>query len=405
MRLSDRLRALSVLWSERLRTALTLLGIVVGSGAIVLVAGLVAGAEAALVKTAQSATGSDLVEAGRRDESGEQRARGRPELSRADARALESSWIGSGQEVHAEASRQTRAHSHGRQKRVRLVSGSPTMVGLFRLELGQGRFIDADDLSTRQRVCVVGHEVWTELLARAPLDERPTLVADGVVWNVVGVLKRKPLIGSTDGTHIWDRKVVVPETSFDALYSPEHRVDRILLRTSLSQEIVRRGVFATLLRRHYGAKNFGLDDAAARAQERMILAIVRILLMVIGAVALAVGGVNVMNVMLVTVSERTREIGLRRALGATRASILVQILLESSVQSLAGGVIGVAIASSLVGLSGLVLERVFGHFPAQVVPWAVALGLGLSLLTGLLAGALPALRAAKLYPADALRAE
>jgi putative ABC transport system permease protein len=412
MMLLDRLRALSVLGSHPGRTALTLLGIIVGSGAIVLVAGIVSGTELALVRTAQSATGSDLITVRRRELPPAERARARPELSRADADALQRSWFAGEHRVHAEAYRQTRASSGGRSKKLRVVSGGPDVVPLFRLELAHGRFLDASDAEQRRRVCVVGHEIWTELLARAPLESEPRIVADGVLWSVVGVLRRKPLIGSTDGTQIWDRKLIVPQTSFDALYNPKHRADRVLMqartpgaRPALPLEAVRASVSRTLRRRHAGADSFELDDAAASAQERMILSIVELLLLAIGALALMVGGINVTNVMLVAVSERRREIGLRRALGATRGSVLWQFMLESGVLALGGGIAGCALGSALVAASRLVLAETFGDFPARVEPWALGLGLTLSLVTGIVAGVAPAARAAALDPTLALRGE
>jgi putative ABC transport system permease protein len=408
----DYLRALSALAAHPGRSALTLLGIIVGAAAIVLVAGIVSGTEAALIRTAQSATGSDLVVVRQRELPPAERARGRPELSRADANALQSSWFARHQRVHAEADRPTRASSGGRSKQLRLVSGGPETVPLFRLELAQGRFLDASDSEQRRRVCVVGHEIWTELLARAPLATEPRIVADGVLWSVVGVLRRKPLIGSTDGTQIWDRKLIVPDTSFDLLYNPEHKASRLFLKSrdsvlapELPVDALRASVAETLRRRHAGADNFELDDAAARAQERMILSIVELLLIAIGALALAVGGINITNVMLVAVSERTHEIGLRRALGATRSSLLWQFLLESGALALGGGIAGSALGSGLVAVSRLVLGHAFGDFPARVEPYALGLGLSLSLLTGIAAGLAPAARAASLDPTLALRGE
>jgi putative ABC transport system permease protein len=257
---------------------------------------------------------------------------------------------------------------------------------------------------------VVGDEVWRELFAGASLDEEPRLVADGVSWLVVGVLRRKPLIGSTDGTRIWDRKAIVPETTYDLLHAPEHGADRILLQPAgtgpvLPLELARRAVISALERRHHGAQNVELDDAAAREQERVILAIVQVLLIAIGALALLVGAINVANVMLVSVTERTKEIGLRRALGATRRSIAVQFLLESSVLALGGGIAGVAAGSALTTISGMLLSRAFGEFPAAVEPWAIGMGLALSLAAGIVAGVGPALRAASQNPIDALRTE
>lgn len=410
MRLGDRVLALAALLAQPLRAVLTVLGIVVGSGSIVLVAGVVSGAEKALLRSAQNATGSDLVEVWRKEQPPRERARGRPELSRADARALSESFAGRNRRVHAEASHETRARFRNRDKRVRIVSGSPVTLSLFRLELARGRFLGSSDLAERRRVCVVGDELWQELFAGASLDDEPRLIAGGQSFLVVGVLRKKPLIGSTDGTRIWDRKAIVPETTYDLLHAPEHGADRILLQPAGDGpvpplELTRGFVRSTLRRLHHGADNVELDDAAAREQERVILAIVQLLLIAIGALALVVGAINVANVMLVSVTERTREIGLRRALGATRASIVGQFLLESTVLALAGGIVGVAAGSALVGISGALLSRAFGQFSASVEPWAIALGLALALLSGIAAGVGPALGAASQNPVDALRTE
>ena len=160
-----------------------------------------------------------------------------------------------------------------------------------------------------------------------------------------------------------------------------------------------------LLRRHHGARNFKIADRAGGEMEQLILRVIEALLIATGALALLVGGINVMNVMLVNVSERTREIGIRRALGATRRSIAMQFLLESSLLSVLGGVIGVAGGSALVHAAAAGFSSWLGYFPGQVAMWSVALGLGLSLSVGIGFGLLPAVRASRLHPVVALRSE
>jgi putative ABC transport system permease protein len=222
-------------------------------------------------------------------------------------------------------------------------------------------------------------------------------------------LAPKPQIGSTTGTNIWARKVIVPATTYDALYAHEHGVERIILRAEASAhpagDLVRSALEQILLRRHEHAQNFKLDDAAVKALERSILAVIRLLLVACGVLTLGVGGINIANVMFVAVAERTKEIGLRRALGETRQSILTQFLLEAGVLGLTGGAAGVAAGVAAVELGALGLRLVFPHFPTRVEPWSIGAALAMALFSGVVAGLLPALRAARLDPVEALRAD
>lgn len=160
-----------------------------------------------------------------------------------------------------------------------------------------------------------------------------------------------------------------------------------------------------LLRRHLGVRNFEVDDPAKRSEERTILAVVRLLLIGTGVLSLFVGGINVANVMLVAVTERTREIGLRRALGATRGSIVAQFLLEAAALATAGGLVGVAAGALLAAVVGAGLGRWLGEWDITLQPWAIGSALGAALVTGLLAGVAPALRAARIDPIRALAFE
>jgi putative ABC transport system permease protein len=139
--------------------------------------------------------------------------------------------------------------------------------------------------------------------------------------------------------------------------------------------------------------------------EQTIVRVVGLLLIASGILTLATGAINVANVMFVSVAERTREIGLRRALGETRRSILVQFLLEAAALGLLGGTIGVVSGIAAVSLGGYGMMHIFPAFAAQVEPWSLFAGFGLSVLAGLVAGLLPALRAAHLDPVAALRTE
>ena len=198
-------------------------------------------------------------------------------------------------------------------------------------------------------MAVVGINVWNELLGRPDSFANATITVDDVEWSVVGVLKNKASMGpSTQGPWLWNNKILVPRTTYDATFYNQHQVDRIYVRLGglgpLEARLAagRNAIDHTLIRRHYGVQNFKVDRGAKdKAQEELILEVIKILLLGTGLLSLFVGGINIMNIMLVTVTERTREIGVRRAIGANPTSIMMQFLLESGLIALAGGIIGV----------------------------------------------------------------
>jgi len=416
MRFVDLLRSVQFISGGRLRALLTLLGVMIGSGSIVVLASLLRSGEEALLRTSQEATERDLVQVRRDKANARDRERTQRPLSRDDARALRSSGGIRGFEAESESTRSSEARVDGKKKRVTMVSATPAARALYRLEVERGRFLGEGDLEVRARVCVLGHEVWQKLFGdreglAGPDGDLPRVELEGHTWAVIGVLVDRPILGSTDGTQIWNRKVLVPETTYDALLSPDHAVDRIYVRRSASAELttplstLREIISSTLLRRHLGVKNFKLEDDESTSQDRLILQVVELLLLGTGLVALVVGGINIMNIMLVTVTERTREIGIRRAIGASRRTILAQFLLEASFVSSIGGALGVLGGIGVSWLVAQALTLVVGRWDHHVELWAVGLGLGLALVTGVVFGFYPAWRAARLDPIEALRTE
>ncbi len=403
----DLLRSLGGAFAHRLRAALTVLGIVIGTGSIVLLASLLHGGEVFLVHASQEASDDDVIQAHVDEPPPAQRDRTSRPLSRADAAAAGESPVLRGAMVEPESSHDAYAWWRGRRKRVAVVSTGASTLTLYRLRVARGRALDAEDRARGSRVCVIGHEVHEELLRAAiPLDGL-RLEIDGRLFTVVGVLERKPMLGSTDSTYLWDRKVLIPETTYDALYSPSHEVQRVYVRMPDAQQrrVARATLHGVLLRRHLGVSNFALAKDESGGTERLILTVIHVLLLGTGMLALLASGINIMNVMLVTVSERRREIGLRRALGATRRSILVQFLLEAIGLSGVGGVVGIAGGALLAWAPALLARSAIGDWELAILPWSIGLGLGLALVTGLAFGVVPAWRAAKVTPIDALRCE
>ncbi|MDI3288319.1 ABC transporter permease [Polyangium sp. 15x6] len=408
MRMGDLLRALGAVFAARTRAALTLLGIVIGTGSIVLLASLLHAGEAALLHASQEAVDGNLIEVGSAEVPRKDRDKTQRPLSRADADEIGQAAPLAGAAVGSEGSRQTTAHFEGRKKKVSLVSVTPSALALYRLAVARGRFVNEGDVQERRRVCVVGDEVWAKLImGDKPLEDVQILVG-GHLFEVVGVLGRKPLLGATTSTDIWNRKVLIPETTYDALFSPTHEVKRIHVRkpsVAAPMEVLRAVIDQTLFRRHHGARNYELVEEKGKEQERLILGVIQALVLATGAIALFVGGINIMNIMLVTVTERTREIGIRRAVGATPRVILVQFLIESGALALLGGLLGVGVGLVLALLSALALQGVFGIWAFYADVKAILLGLGAAVATGLVFGLYPAWRAARLNPIEALRWE
>ena len=415
MRLTDQIRSVRHTFaSNRTRAFLTLLGIMIGAGSIVLLAGLLRGGEEALLMTSHRANEADLVQVRGDEPKASQAQKTRRNLSVGDADTLSGSPLLDGAPVSSEGARDTWVNVPKR-KHIRVMGEDPVSFGLYRLELEQGRFIDDEDILQRRRVCVVGSTIWRELFVdegKSTLDGA-VLHVDGHTFTVVGVLKKKPLLGGGEGGFwSWNGKVVLPHSTFDALFKPAHEANRVFVRLGevglLSQKMQATEdiIKSTLLRRHYGVENFKIEgDESEASQERLILNIIKMLLLGTGLLSLFVGGINIMNIMLVTVTERTREIGVRRAVGAPPSAILAQFLMEAAFIALTGGVIGVSGGMFLSWAASVALTKTVGHWNLHIETWSILLGLGLSLFTGIVFGMFPAWRASKLDPVEALRYE
>jgi putative ABC transport system permease protein len=400
--------------ANRLRFLLTLSGIVVGCGSLVLLSGLLAGAREALVEATFRASEKDLVKVVPQEPPEKQRRRTTRPLDRGDVEALAGSPLLPEARVVGMQPWTELAQARDKHLQVALVGTRGDALDLYRLHLVRGRFFTAEDVASRRRVAVVGHRVWTELLGSPTALGGVELTAGGERFSVVGVLAPKPSFGN-DGPWRWDGRVLVPDTTFAVIAPAAHGMGRgvedIFVRLGQARALaarigeVRAVVKSTLLRRHHGVENFRVGDDDQGGDVHVVLQIVSLLLLTSSAVALLVGGINVMNIMLVSVTERTREIGIRRAIGAARSRILIQFLVESTVTAALGGIVGVAGGAALSAIGAAILNAVTGAWRFYLVPQAVIASLATALFVGAAFGVYPAWRASRLDPVEALRFE
>lgn len=264
-----------------------------------------------------------------------------------------------------------------------------------RLTLREGTFLPRGDPARAPRVCVLGAKVAAELFpGSSPLGELLRLGDEK--YRVIGVLTSR---GVSVGLDL-DEVVLVPIGHHLRMFD-RRSVFRVLCaaRTPADIEPARRAILAVLRERHAGEEDVTVltQDAVLKTAGR-VLGILTAALAGIAAVSLSVAGVGIMNVMLVSVSERTREVGLLKALGASRGQVLRAFLVEAALLSTAGGILGL-----LAGWAGIaVLRGVFPGFPVAAPFWAVAAALAVSVSVGLVFGVLPARRASRLDPVVAL---
>jgi putative ABC transport system permease protein len=274
-----------------------------------------------------------------------------------------------------------------------------------------GRFLNARDERLRRRVAFLGDSIALRLYPDGRVVGRQ-LVIDGVPFTVVGTMKSKMQTGMNNGPDA--ERVIIPASVFHTIYGNRF-VNHLLVRPVSAKEgpYVKRQIYEVLGRRY----KFDPDDERAlgfwdfienEKTTRRFAVGIQIFLGVVGGLTLLVAGIGVANIMYVVVKERTREIGIKRALGARRRHIMGQFVFEAVAVALTGGVIGLLVAAVLVGIiDGLPKTNMAMQFIANPkLPWTIAAGtVGLLTLIGMLAGLFPARRAAALDPVEALRYE
>jgi putative ABC transport system permease protein len=397
--------ALRAIWSSKLRSFLSVLGNIVAVTSIIAVVSLVQGLNATVTNAIVSEIGADSFIVDRygitRTEEEYEKVRSNPRVTMKDAEAIRrfGPYVRS---VMGASSRS--APITFREKELESVSirgVSDEYVNFSSYNADRGRLVTPSEVTRRRNVVLLGWGTADRLFGRNnPLDQ--VIKIDGVHFRVVGVNEKK---GSVFGQS-QDEFAVIPLGAFQKIFGARSymQINVKPIDPSVVQEAINDTTVALRIERRLKPKqkdNFGFvtSDAIMDIYHSATNGIFAVLIGVV-ALSLVVGGIVIMNIMLMVVTERTFEIGLRKALGARRRDIMLQVLAESVTLSVAGGIIGTTLGFALAwAISKL------SPLPAAVQPWSVGLGIGITAVVGLFFGVYPAMRAAKLDPIEALRKE
>lgn len=385
--------ALDALRANRLRSGLTMLGVVIGVGAVVALVAIGTGAKQE-VETQVEGLGSNLLLV----VPGELNFGSAPSVSRmtlSDVDAI-TRLVGDRSKVAATVTSGETVRA-GTRSRFSSVDGVlETTPKVFVRSLARGSYLTRSDVDTSRRVAVLGAAVARGLFPdRDAVGQQVTIA--GVRFRVVGVFAT---LGQSLGVNR-DEEVHIPITTAQRLFATS-RVDGIAIKAPDRARIDQLGqrIVAELGRRHPDAKFSAVTQEQILGVLGDILGVLTGVLAAIAGISLLVGGVGVSNIMLVSVRERTREIGLRKAVGARPRDIGVQFLVEAVLLTSLGGVIGMAL-----GVTAALLVAQFSPVPAAITWWALTLAFGVSAGVGIIFGVVPAQRAGRLDPVEALRAE
>jgi len=396
--------ALTAVRGNALRSILTTLGIIIGVAAVIAVVSIVQGLNF-LISSRLQGVGVTFIRVEARPNPFD------PDLAGREVRLTYEDGLAVMEKVptlryfNPLFFRSERAGSGDRTLTVFLMGVGPYYQELNNHWVERGRFFSQLDLDRHAHVCMIGTTVIDELrLGSDPIGREITV--GGGTFTVIGVMEKQGEVFGRDN----DKLVLIPITTARDLYG-ERSFHQILLEfQAKSPEVVElaKDQITDVLRARHNLPEGTKNDFWVALQSELLEttgSILGTITWVIGAVvgiALVVGGIGIMNIMLVSVTERTREIGVRKAMGARRGDILVQFLIEAVTLSLLGGVIGVLLGWGL----GVLGANAIPGFPAAHVPlWAVGLGFGFAGFVGVVSGTYPAYKAATLDPIEALRYE
>jgi len=401
--------------SHKLRTILTMLGIIFGVAAVIAMLSIGEGAkQEALDQIRQMGINNIIVQHWdpEDEEGGEEAASSGQNLSRGltrdDARAIADICV-LADIVSPHRELKTKARVGSASFHTMVVGTTPEYVTVLNVRLENGVFISEDDLTHARRVCVLGSDAKRRLFYFEDALGKQVKLHDQ--WfTVIGILQDKGAAGGKIGGVLevrnTDEDIYVPLPTILRRFKWEPSDAQLTQITVKVAEADRLQEAANIIRAIVSRRHRGVEDYKIAIPEELMRQsqrtqqIFNIVMGCIAGISLVVGGIGIMNIMLASVLERTREIGIRRALGARRQDVLAQFLVEAVMVSLLGGVIGVVLGYSLTQIITL-----YADWKTIVQPWTIALSFGVAAAVGIGFGYYPARQAALLNPIDALRYE
>ena len=387
--------ALSAILANRMRSFLTILGIVIGVTSVILLIAVVSGLQTFITGQIQG-LGSNLLFVipgrigGARSPGGVQANR----LVYTDATALRVKLAGEADVSAAIQRNATLKFGNKLDRGVAVFGVEANYPAIISLKITGGRFFRLSEQQSARKVAVIGQTVKTNLFGEGQALGKTIDVA-GLKYSVIGILGPRGAVFGID----LDNAIYIPFSSAERQFGID-RLNTIYISAKIAEQVKNVQNKATSIL----SKRLSEDEFSVQSQEQVLSTISQItgvLTLALGgiaAISLIVGGIGIMNIMLVSVTERTREIGLRKAVGARSSDIRNQFLIEAVILSGLGGIIGITL--------GIGFALIIGRFFTTTVPWwSILLSFGFSMAVGVIFGVTPAIRAAKLNPIQALRYE
>lgn len=389
------------------RSALTMLGIVIGIMSVILMLSIGEAAQRYILSQISS-LGSDIltISNGSKEEAGQPSLFLKETLTMKDVQKLRvQTWV---DQIVGVVVQQDQLTANGLDTNTQVMGTMPDETRLNDHKLLSGAFFETSDVDAANRVVVLGYDIADKAFgAEEPLGKSVKISGQG--FRVIGVMQK---VGTKSFQNV-DKQVYMPVTTALDLYNKKF-LSAISVKTTLTLNDAKDRI-AVLLRERHNIDNLEgdlkKDDFNVTTQEdavksaSQITQILQILLTSIAAISLIVGGIGIMNIMYVAVTERIREIGLRKALGATRSDILQQFILEAVMLTTIGGAIGIILGTTLSWVAVQIINRLQGGWSFAVSLNGIVLGLGVSAAIGIIFGYFPAKRGALLTPIEALQKE